>query len=700
MRSVILSQQGQSLLNKARHATQVDAAEMERKKRERLRQEQELHARYRQLLASSDERRMANAFVAAIVHRAKSAAASWGLSSPIYVKIGSRFAASTDFRSANISYPQDSLPRWNNLRNEYTARSEHGVEMSLHEVAEDMLGVIYHELGHIRFSLPFDDLRVAAKLEETLAAFRRAEPQATFRECPSGGNCVKGCQGVHRVYPGHSDVIVTTTPAGMDRGDFDDSPQRRKAWNAMEDQRMELCVAAESPTIRRYLTRLALTHLGPSWPLLAGRAYLPAELRSTARDTYVISAVLGGADRVLADTKADRIEEIIYNYISATTPSEAWRAVLDFAVAASDDLPQLDDHADNRRSARSTPEGTEGARRKLENSASKPDLDVQGGDDDEDGAGGDEPGEGSGGEGDEPGDGLGASADGERSPYDPATQKDMFNTAAQQLLHSFHQDESYRRGLDMFAKSLTNLTGVTDTPEDFSGSAMEPEHVAEAEALVKRLMESFQPFVAQAAPCWQFQQRSGILDVRAYAARQPGQYDFYRSWSGVEDIGRDIAVTVIADVSGTMNSYLVALGQAIYAAGRAATAVGAEYLGVVFGSDSAVIATPGRIEPTVPDCRGGTVPQGALEIVRDRHVEASNHLVLLMTDGLFSGTYDLRDFIQPNMHLLGMGFSSSESTAQQWADALVEKYHCPTAVPITSLQAIPQAVVSYISSIL
>ena len=620
-----------------------------------------------------EHRRTRNAFMSGVVSQAKAVMQVWGVRVPVVAKTGP-FRAYTDWRSIHVNYPETGLPVFSALHGTFVGQNRLGEVVTMREVSEDLLGIIPHECGHIRFSVPYPNL---LKLV-------RADLRFSGQPVPSG-------------------TI---------------NPDHQKCWNLLEDQRMELAVVSDSPIIGMYLTQtvknhiievsqqmfdqdeLGITGAMKTYALLVGRLYLPAEVRKLARRDLIQRLVAGGFELADAEARADEIKDIVRCYIEADTAVDMWRQIdrlqaldlnhtIDFDEHIEQLLNELDD--DTLREliqglglgSGINDDGEEGDGNPLEmpgRGLSKPD-------EDEDGEGGDG----------EPGDGWGD--DTSVTPYDPTKQEDMLRDAFDSAISANHQLNWYRQGLDETAHALSDTTGVSDVTESFDGEIMEPEVQLEAESIVSDLCASFEPFLAETAPCWVPQTTSGVLDVRAYIARQPGQHDFYRRWEGDEDPGLDLEVDLICDVSGSMMGYLQALGQAMFAAGLACDYLNVPYRGWVFGSTSALIQSTGRIWPVVPDCLGGTNPVQALEWMRDTEVKAGHRLVLFMTDGQF-GHIDFADYVTENTHLIGMGFSSSQALADRYAESLVEDQNCPRAVGITSLAEIPAAIGQYIETVL
>jgi hypothetical protein len=147
-------------------------------------------------------------------------------------------------------------------------------------LAATMRGLAYHEGGHCRFTLPFVQLIEAAGL--------------------------KYDRKVHDQY--------------------------HKAWNGLEDQRMETAVVSDSPRKAAYLTPTIMTEMADNvntaaanWPLFIFRKYLPRKVRRGARTLFVAKHNLMGLD---GERLAKAWERVTAEYVLADNAPDMWTAVL------------------------------------------------------------------------------------------------------------------------------------------------------------------------------------------------------------------------------------------------------------------------------------------------------------------------------------------------------------------------------------
>ena len=205
-----------------------------------------------------------NAVSRGIVRRVAGVLASEKVRPAIHVTPSDRFMAYTDFDNIVVNYVQHADKR---------------------VLAATLRGALYHEGGHIRWTMPFDDLR---------------------------------------------QVVIDATPDGL----IYNAPITAEvkayqwAWNALEDQRMETAVVSDSPRKAAYLTPMVMVEMietpgkaAANWPLLIWRRYLPKHLRRGARKAFV--AMHGDNGEALAQA----FEAVTTQYVLATSHASMWDAV-------------------------------------------------------------------------------------------------------------------------------------------------------------------------------------------------------------------------------------------------------------------------------------------------------------------------------------------------------------------------------------
>jgi hypothetical protein len=168
-----------------------------------------------------------------------------------------KMSAWTDFRQIHVTY-----------------RMHEDVRLT----AAVLRGLMYHEGGHIRFSVPWDQLQSIVMSERRL----NSQPLIQF-----------DAEASNRTL--------------------------QRAWNALEDQRMETAVVSDSPRKAAYFTPVVLAELAETldaaaanYPLLIWRRYLPKHIRNGARKLFVTKHGANGEAIALA------LEATVGRYVLAT----------------------------------------------------------------------------------------------------------------------------------------------------------------------------------------------------------------------------------------------------------------------------------------------------------------------------------------------------------------------------------------------
>jgi hypothetical protein len=150
-------------------------------------------------------------------------------------------------------------------------------------LAAVLRGLLYHEGGHCRWTVPFRDLAQEA--------------------------------GIH-IGPLDARTRALHT-----------------AWNVLEDQRMETAVVSDSPRKAAYLTPLIMTEhvstvdkMAANWPLLVWRRYLPDRIRVEARRMFIARHDLVGMNGTAI---ADELDRIVTEYVMATDAVTMWSCVVE-----------------------------------------------------------------------------------------------------------------------------------------------------------------------------------------------------------------------------------------------------------------------------------------------------------------------------------------------------------------------------------
>jgi hypothetical protein len=577
--------------------------------------------------------------------------------------------AYTDFESIVMQMPVSILPA-------YGANQE-----AILDFVATVRGVFQHELGHVRFTVPF--------------------PSLTFTD------------------------------------EYDHSERRSLhwAWNCLEDQRMETAVVKAVPVIASYFTKMIAVHilakdeaLPTAWLLLAGRRYLPTVVRQQAHDVF--------AGKHGAQATAEW-RQIVADYISAKTNDElsaqvvkAYEFLLKHDLMSTDlhddshipqprreDSPEdgaSDDAGDNEwgqdgESADGDESGEDGE----SDSAGKP-SDDEG---DADGSGKSDGAEGDGdattGNGDAQSEGTSsdtagakgeddAEADAESAGNGVTTNKvntdklrDAINEAMEQAVKEMRSDKA-NHNVVRDANELQNRGGSLPWLGE-SGGAMPADQQATAQQLAVGMEQALSDFVTASQPVWQSHQEHGVIDPISFRTKSVGDNAYRRGMDGDANAGLDLHVSLLCDASVSMSGDpMVALSQAMYA-----TALACDRLGI--GTSYTLWSSANdhyRVEagePVVWPVLGGTEPTEALDDLDSHNPEgASNHLVIIFTDGEWEDNFPgLHQWARPGRHIVLVEYSQ-----YSWVTDISNSRGADEAFLIHDILRMPMEMTGVIANIL
>ena len=597
-----------------------------------------------------------NAIVTGMVPRISGAIDSWaGKRVPLQIEHpAAEFFAATDFRSIAIFLPEQKVDI---------------------DFAADLRGLAYHEAGHILKSIPYPVL-----LDTVLPVDEEVGTALTRQQwvCNTFG------------------VNATNL---------------QRAWNVLEDQRMESSMVIDSNNLARYYNVIVLNHvlddgMSPTAYLwLHGRKHVTPAVRRAAR-IAMTDAV--GIDKVREASK------LIDTYKASNDLHVMWECVVRFCLLQQelgDGHDSFDGHNEPgegqpRRRGRGGEQGRpmtpEEAQERADRSQSDPDNEDEG---EGKGAEGQKKGQGNG-KGTEPGDGgegeegvdqpqsetgkgdndhdgkEGRGGVGDRSqgvkdgpvgdlgasgsinePWSRQTIEKALNEAKE----ARNQDGQIVRDLKAFNEARQQagkgmpLQRVTTTPN------VDPAVTQEAISLNRALRNLMEQARAETAPSWQTQQRHGVLDVRAYKTRKPGDMEFFSDYTEGGDMHLpNMSVSILLDGSGSMFRSNDALAAAAFGMKSACDVFGIPCTVTIYDTEAYLLwdADDRPLEvplDVVPG--GGTDPKEALDLLDLQKHDKANHLVIIMTDGAWSvewqNAYSLADYALPDRDLVLFFYNSS-----------------------------------------
>lgn len=415
------------------------------------------------------------------------------------------------------------------------------------------------------------------------------------------------------------------------------------AFNALEDQRIEMAMITKFPTTKDWLVAMIAQHLlahpnqvPVSFPLLHGRKYLPKDIRKVVKDSYKdqhnVQEIADLIDEYILMNMADtrnylRAQEIILRYhelVSQLQPeiewqSGGWNVIQD---------PNGHNHRGNGKleykSSSNKPMGTDEQSKIMDKVRDKVDNDKQ---DDE----------GQGASGARGSDAQKADADdgeGNGTSYGGASAvMDIFKDAIDQVKKRNAKDiakavAQYNGEVSLTGKGMTPLAQAqfyTDTPS--SNAVMSVKSFARELELIK----------AEHDPNWHRKVEQGKLDAHRYVTGTELD-ECFDEWDLGREDATDIECVVVLDISSSMSRQAHRAFESMWTIKRALDKIGANTTVLTFGSKSYTLydaKTKADNTMRKQQLDGSTEPQMALKYARSILAESDRavKIMLTITDG-------------------------------------------------------------------
>lgn len=537
---------------------------------------------------------------------------------------GTAISGWTDWRTVNVRFP----------RNRMVVGSDGSLDNPLtRSSVGEVLGIGYHEVGHILYSTKYEALVEASTDADTT--------------------------------PDNSETLGRS---------------HHTAWNAVEDQRMELAVTDASPDIAGYFTAMYLRNfldgdLSEAWWLAVGRLYLPTEVRTALQDQFV--------QKYGSDVE-QRLRGIVRGYTTATDLVAMAGFVRAYATLWTECHPNGGDptspvngggRSNNHSNWDHSRSGSDEPNDPSESAASGDRWDDAETAADESKA----PTAGNSSKDDGPKDdavsqGSGSGGGGERSEEDGESATDRVRNALDDA--TSERDSDHR--VDDALKTISQTEAADYLPYVKSrGRDLSNERLAEADRLTGELERALEVANAYNSPSWRRRQEQGAVDPLAYRTRRAGDPEFRRQRTGDGSKGYDVAVSLVLDTSGSMMDLTDDLSVAAIAVKQACWNLGIPCTVTTFDTDAHLVFDLNDApEPVSLMAGGGTYPAEALATVPLQRDDRSDHLVLLLTDGeCCNGLAEVRELQQSGAFVLGVGLGSDWSVQRLREDMSVDEAH-------------------------
>ncbi len=501
---------------------------------------------------------------------------------------------------------------------------------SISELVHVIKGLVYHEGGHIAWTTP-----------------RRA--------LCDRNNC------------GSQHVI---------NGEIVHSAHMQQAWNVLEDQRMERAMVVTSPVMGKYFTTIVAkyvvnpTNPGLAWPWLAGRTYMPKEIRR---------AVRAAAEQLKAAHLIPKMEAVISRYCNASDVTTMHDAVVEMHEYLNEWLnsnggtvAELDRHSglhwDESRSKEelrpipTPPEPPEPPKGKDKaESSNRGDEDGERNDGNEQPNGSDKPDKS-----DELGDG---DEQENQSKKSDSTVKSAGTESGEKSI-----PEQLR---DLINENIasTNIAEVNEVMSDINTNRgmmairdnsiqpMTEAEIVDSQAVRNRMLDVLDKLIVQVDPSWLFYQENGIIDPTAYLTREPGDMNFWSGMNGDKGNGHDLSVSLLIDSSGSMGNAIQTVSIIAMGIRKACEHYEIPCTITTFCDETRlVVAGDEECGFVKVEAGGGTSIFDAMTILDDQVYGNNNHLVVILTDGEWSDLKDVRIWGTPTRHIMIVGYNVYQET--------------------------------------
>jgi hypothetical protein len=521
--------------------------------------------------------------------------------------------------------------------------SSHGLPSSIPEAADiarimtTVKALVYHEMGHLLYSIPFGELLELARSQ------------------------------------GASVPMASTEPSVEDL-----TPLYGWGYAVLDDQRMECALVHASPVFADYLTTSTAAMIidvaaqtdavGDIWPMVCGRSFMPAEMLADLRCEAVAFARLHGLEDDLAI-----IEREVVEFKRATTERGIFEA-LDRV------LPALSRWFHGRRTYTALQYSSHEASRPryvtadwiLKDLCPLPNP------------------ESSATESSPPADGESQASGRGDTPasIDTTSRRRRSRSGGVGSASALDQATSGRKQyLDQeLAQALTPIGEIQQAMavyrdarvrqlfREFQFRPMVEAESSRAQTVRREMLDLLVPLTSQADPSWRFRQEDGVLDPVSYAMREPGDTDYWSSLDEYGSPGPNLAVSLVLDVSYSMQSDVADLFVAAIGVRLACDELDLPCTVSTFADESRVLfEAEDPTQEVIGRCHGGTNPVGALTDLVNQREGKKQQLVIVFTDGVWATVETIDPYRAPETVIIGVTLDrgTAKDLAQRGFDEVV-----------------------------
>ena len=473
-------------------------------------------------------------------------------------------------------------------------------------------GLVYHEGGHIKWTTPFEMLLELAECDHLSAA---------------------------------------------------EKFKLSRAWNVLEDQRMETAMCSLSPVMGKYFTNIVLnvvlnlSDLGSNWPWIVGRTYLPSDIRQAIRDAAeerdVHRIVEGMTECVMGYRRSKSPQEMVDYVVRFSDYLDVWGSgprnpdkhewghgsavPQNGNCAMPDGIPEVPEHVIERPSPGTVkPKQEELEEKEGEEAAEeyKPSNKEEH---------------------------LGKSPGATTLPSPDEERKDEIRervkSETKQNLESVSDNE-----IDEFI-SIVNENASRSVPTDPTITNMTDEEVRRTKLVENSMMSVLESLVVQVEPTWKSHMEEGVIDPTLFRLRDPGDTNFWSGMDGEGSNGHDIAISVLIDSSISMINKMSEASISAMGIRKACDQLGIPCTLTTFNDDVYMMAEANKdVDYIRVEATGGTSIVNAMMALDDQRAGKTHHLVVILTDGEWLDVKDTRLWSQPTRSITIVGFGNNTSS--------------------------------------
>lgn len=521
---------------------------------------------------------------------------------------------------------------------------------SMVKLLHNVKGIVYHEGGHILFTHSFFDMVQA--VHKARNAY--CSEYGTF---PS----THGYKGdILRLAVDREWLTLEQYNMIMNPDVKVDIRMVMRAWNVLEDQRMETAMVNTSPVMARYFTEIVINNViipgreASAYPWIIGRTYLPKNVRQFARSM---------AETLPQSEILPVMEKIIMQYRRSNDLFEMYDLCIDFAECLvvwqngkNDGGGQPGDHGSSQypharkgtpspvpdpdNSSIEQPNPTEGSEQASENS--NPDNDKDQNDHVDETPPSTE------------------SVAGKPDKDSPSTADRNTNSSLREMLDDFLKREESDTNINEVSEFLSTVNDAKNAlvMPNQSIQTMIDDEIAKSVLVTNSMRDVLDKLVVQVDPSWVFYQEHGVLDPVAFEMREPGDSNYWSGLDGAGSNGHDISITMLLDTSGSMGAFDTELSVAAMGIRKACEQLNIPCTILTFSDDVRMVAEGDKDTNYVRvSAVGGTEISSAMHVINNFRYGKTHHLVVILTDGEWSDIKDLRSFSEPGRHTMLIGFN-------------------------------------------